>query len=159
MKWPWRHCGEHDVAKITWQTTMTLKTLQTWPSYTTDGVTLKRLRLIRGHEGSNDRTVNAKELTSKAAGRNEGHATDPMTLPAVNDLDSSWRDGVLLCRLLDVLCSGCTMKVQQLNPVHRLRNCRLALQLASKHLQLPPVANYLLWCQFGLAVTRWSRST
>jgi len=71
-----------------------------------------------------------------------------MTLSTVNDLDVSWRDGVLLCLLVAVLC-GCTINVHRLSPVQRLRNCRLALQIAGKHLQLPPVAN----CQFLLRLT------
>ena len=76
---------------------------------------------------------------TQAAGRNEGDAGDSMTLTVVSDLDTSWEDGVLLCRLLGVLCRGCTRDVQRLNPAHRLSNCRLALQLANRHLQLPLV--------------------
>jgi len=80
--------------------------------------------------------------TLQTAGRDEGHADDSMTLTAVNDLDSSWRDGVLLCRLVAALCRDCTRDVRRLNPTQRLRNCRLALQLANKHLQLPMVAHF-----------------
>jgi len=85
--------------------------------------------------------------TSQTAERNEDHATDTMTLPLVNDLDTSWRDGVLLCLLVDVLCSGGTTNVQTFNSTRPLRNCRLALHLANKNLQLPPVRSrlYHLW--------------
>ena len=83
------------------------------------------------------------------AERNEDHRADGMTLPLVNDLDSSWRDGILLCLLIDVLCSGCSVNAQELNSTHRLRNCRLALQLANRHLALPPVgrggSRILVW--------------
>ena len=48
---------------------------------------------------------------------------------------------ILLCRLVCVLCNGRIKDVQRLNPAHRLSNCRLALQLAHKHLQLPLVTD------------------
>jgi len=82
---------------------------------------------------------NDVEDSMQTAGRNEGCTTDSMSLSTVNDLGASWRDGVLLCRLVAVLC-GCTTDVHRLNPVQRLRNCRLALQVASRYLQLPPVS-------------------
>jgi len=79
--------------------------------------------------------------TLRTAERNEDHTADGMTL--VNDLDSSWRDGILLCLLIDVLCSGCSINVYGRNSTCRLRNCRLALQLANRHLGLPSVCSRL----------------
>jgi len=67
-----------------------------------------------------------------------------MTLSVVDDLDSSWQDGIILCRLIAVLCCGSHVHVPRLNPAHRLTNCRLALQLANKHLQLPLVTELLI---------------
>jgi len=152
--WPWEQYRRtkrndlEDIAVIGWPwrqqhlMNFALQMIWSWKYYgrhecsTAHSLTLKR----------NEMTLK----TLQTAERNEGRTTDATTLPLVNDLDSSWRDGVLLCLLVDVLCSGCTTNTHKVNSTHRLRNCRFALQLANKHLQLPPVGSRV-YCFFVVA--------
>lgn len=58
------------------------------------------------------------------------------------DLGPSWRNGIALCCLINLLCPQASLDAARLKPYHRLKNCRLALRLANQHLHLPLVSCY-----------------
>ncbi|XP_014769806.1 uncharacterized protein LOC106868869 [Octopus bimaculoides] len=55
----------------------------------------------------------------------------------VTNFHTSWNDGIVLCALLNAVCPGLCPHFTFLQPHNRVNNCRLGLQLANDHLNIP----------------------
>ncbi len=57
----------------------------------------------------------------------------------VTNFTTDWKDGVLLCKLVDKLRPGLVADHTHLDPAHSLGNTRLAMDYAETHLDIPKV--------------------
>lgn len=67
-------------------------------------------------------------------------------IPGMNVMDftTCWADGIAMCALVESLSPGACPRYDLLKSVHRVNNCRLALKLMQKHLNVPLVCNSFL---------------